>query len=155
MIYYCFLSLSTLPCLSCQFLQFALSAECTFTEVQCSQFRILTSLHLQVLFSDVNAYEVTDWFLLNKFVFGLVLCPTFSDSIDIADLAHCVVGGPWYQWEALLLPWVRFVTMKISDLPSKALTAWTYLAPTLLYAIWMFANSASRWVLVTIEFWQS
>jgi hypothetical protein len=72
MIYYCFLSLSTLPCLSCQFLQFALSAECTFTEVQCSQFRILTSLHLQVLFSDVNAYEVTDWFLLNTFVFGLV-----------------------------------------------------------------------------------
>jgi hypothetical protein len=38
--------------------------------------------------------------------------------------------------------------MKIMDLPAHAPTAWTYLAPTLLYL-----DSTSRLVLVTSEFW--
>jgi hypothetical protein len=29
---------------------------------------------------------------------------------NLSDLAHCVVGGPWYRWEALLLPGVRSVS---------------------------------------------
>ena len=36
---------------------------------------------------------------------------------------------------------------KITDLPARAPTA-----PTLLYAIWMFVNPASRWVLVIFFF---